>query len=110
MQAEPRGTMHGWIWRANLLPFAETIADLVRCRLDDGALTAGIEGSDADDDSWFTFVLDGQPRVEMHFARTRTDDTVLVDVELDGIDKPLEIRTALLLDVCNRYRLTPEAG
>ncbi|MET9880383.1 hypothetical protein ABZZ36_38125 [Actinacidiphila glaucinigra] len=110
MQAEPHGTMHGWIWRVNLLPFVETIAELIRCRVDDGALTASIERSDADDDSWFTFVLDGQPRVEMRFARTRTDDTVLVDVELNGIDEPLEIRIALLLDVCNRYRLRPETG
>ncbi len=102
--------MHGWIRRANLLPFVETIADLIGSELNDGALTAGVEGSDADDDSWCTFVLDGQPRVEMRFARTRTDDTVLVDVELDGIGEPLEIRAALLLDVCSRYRLTAEAG
>ncbi|SNT65596.1 hypothetical protein SAMN05421812_12445 [Asanoa hainanensis] len=99
--------MHGWIWRANLVPFAEMIADLVRSGLDDGALTAGVESSDADD-SWFGFVLDGRPRVEMRFART--DETVLVDVELDGIGEPLEVRIGLLLDLCNRYRLTPDAG
>ncbi|MER7005942.1 hypothetical protein ABT297_23275 [Dactylosporangium sp. NPDC000555] len=64
MQAKPRGTMHGWTWRANLLPSVETIADLVRFRVDDGALTAGIERPDADNDS---------------FPRTRTDDTALVD-------------------------------
>lgn len=108
MQAEPRGTMHGWIWRANLLPFVETIADLVRCRLDEGGLIAGVEDSDAGNDRWFTLVLDGQPRVEMHFAST--DDQVLVDVELEGTDEPFEIRAALLLGVCSSYRLTPEAG
>lgn len=70
MPTETRGTMHGWIWRGNLLPFVETIADLVRYRLDDSGLTAGVESSDADNDLWFTFVLDGQPRVEMHFAGT----------------------------------------
>jgi hypothetical protein len=47
-------------------------------------------------------------RVEMHFAGT--DDQVLVDVELDGIDESLETRATLLLDLCSRYRLTPEAS
>ncbi|MFG3604647.1 hypothetical protein [Micromonospora chersina] len=42
-------------------------------------------------------MLDGQPRVEMHFAGT--DDQVLVDVELDGTDESFEIRAALLLDL-----------
>ncbi|MEV6373812.1 hypothetical protein [Micromonospora musae] len=106
MPTEPRGTMHGWIWRANLLPFVETIADLVRYRLDDSELTAGVESSDADNDLWYTFVLDGQPRVEMHFAGT--GDQVLVDVELGGTDESFEIRAALLLDLCSSYRLTPE--
>ena len=108
MLTEPRGTLHGWIWRANLLPFVETIADLVRCRLDETGLTAGVEDSDANNDLWFTFALDGQPRVEMHFAGT--DDQVLVDLELDGTDESFEIRAALLLDVCSSYRLAPEAS
>jgi hypothetical protein len=107
MQTEPRGTMHGWIWRTNLLPFVETIADLVQCPLDKSGLTAGVEGSDADNDRWFTLVLGGQPRVEMHFAGA--DDQVLVDVELDGTDESFEIRAALLLDVCSSFRLAPEA-
>ncbi|MFA1541375.1 hypothetical protein [Actinomadura monticuli] len=108
MQTEPRGTMHGWIWRANLLPFVETIADLVRCRLDESGLTAGLKGSDAEDDRWFTFVLDGQPRVEMHFAGG--DDRVLVDVELDGTDQSFEIRAALLLNICSTYHLAPKVS
>lgn len=108
MPTEPRGAMHGWIWRANLLPFVETIADLVRYRLDDSGLTAGVERSDANNDLWFTFMLHGQPRVEMHFAGT--DDQVLVDVELDGTDESFEIRAALLLDLCSSYRLTREAS
>lgn len=109
MRTEPRGTTHSWIWRANLLPFAETIAGLVRCRLDEGTLTSGVEGSDVDRGQWFAFVFNGQPRVEMRFAAGR-DDVVLVEVEFDGSDEPFELRTSLLLDLCNRYRLTPEAG
>ena len=94
--------MHGWIWRVNLLPIVEIIADLVRCRVDERGLTDGVEDSDADNDRWFTLTLDGQPRADMKFAGT--DDQVLVDVELDGTDESFEIRVALLLDVCSRYR------
>nr|WTA65805.1 hypothetical protein OHB51_25380 [Micromonospora sp. NBC_00855] len=107
MRDEPHGTMHGWIWRRNLLPFVETIAYLVRYELDPSRLTAGVDGSDADDDRWFTLELDGQPRVELHFAAA--EDSVLVDVELDGNDERFEVRAALLLDVCSRYQLTPQA-
>lgn len=105
MHDEPQGTMHGWIWRTNVPPFVETIADLVGFRFDREALLSGVDGSDAESERWFTFVLDGRPPVELRLSRA--DQQVLVDVELDGITESLEIRAALLLDLCNRYELIP---
>ncbi|MEU4421828.1 hypothetical protein AB0F81_14475 [Actinoplanes sp. NPDC024001] len=104
MSTEPSGTMHGWILRTNLRPFVAEIAEVIRCREDLTALTAGVDGSDADNDQWCTVVLDGDVRVEAHFART-TDGQLLVDVELDGLPEALEVRCAQLLDLCCRYHL-----
>ncbi|MEU4689495.1 hypothetical protein [Actinoplanes sp. NPDC023714] len=104
--AQTGGTMHGWIRRANVGPFLESIAELIRFGLDLDAATAGLNDSDADENRWLTVVMAGEQRVELHLAAAE-EEAVLVDVELEGLDDALQLRIALLTDLCCSYILTP---
>jgi hypothetical protein len=84
-------------------------SELVRYRFDqwdEDAVSAGLEGSDAEADRWFEYSLDGESRVTLRCAvDVNASEHVLVDVELDGTSEQFATQVALLIDVFSSYRV-----
>jgi hypothetical protein len=104
MMAEPAPAVGGWVWRENLQPLLEMASYLVAYRLDPmdlEAVSAGLDGSDADGDVWFEYPLGD---VTLVLAVQRDGDEVLVKAS-GAQDGRFADRFALLLTVFASYRL-----
>jgi hypothetical protein len=83
----------GWIWTANLRPFAETASRLLGHTFDDldcAAVTAGLPGTDSEHGPWFAYPLGD---VQLLVAHEPGADE-MVSVRLD----PLADRADIMRD------------
>lgn len=94
----------GWIFEDNLTRVVEYVAALVHYdwdELDEGAVEAGISGTDADlpPDTWFEYPVMGTPELKLRIARD--DGAGILSVIIDGeVDAVLAARFETLLDLC----------
>jgi hypothetical protein len=93
----------GWIYEDNLVKVVEYIAALVAYDwddLDDGALEAGVPGTNADLplDTWFDYPIMGTPELALRIARDHGAGILTVNIN-GKIDDVLAARFETLLDL-----------
>jgi hypothetical protein len=108
MSDDVSGTVHGWVWRSNLMPFLKMASEFVRYRFDsqdERAIFTGLVNTDPDADLWFDYRLAGELVVPLRLASA--DDCVLIEIELDGLTERFDTQMAVLLNVFSVYRMLP---
>ena len=91
----------GWVWEQHVERFLGHLAAQVGYGLDDldrGAVTAGLESTDAEHGRWFDYPLIGRRQVTVSLARTLGAAPVSIRVTGD-LDMVLAARIETLLTV-----------
>ena len=105
------GTLHGWIWRSNLLPFLKMTSDFVRYSFgseDEDAVLTGLADTDPEASRWFDYQLAGELPVTLGLSGG--EDVVLIDIDLDGLTERFVTQIGVLLDVFSVYRVSEQPG
>ena len=109
-----RLTVDDWIFAENLKPFVEMLAHAANCPLDDDDWTAisyGVRDSNGDEEKWYTYPLEGQPRLHLELAAM--PGSAVVSVRIRGPqDSPPELpaQIELLVVMCQTYSILPHSA
>ena len=95
-----------WVFEDALKPFVEMAAFYAHCKLDDDDWTAiayGLQDSDADEDKWFRYYLEGPEPLYLELAIAPGSQVVMLRARgNEALSRELQV----LVDVCQTYRLS----
>ena len=98
-----------WVRRQNLRPFVETLSRWVGYTFDDTdwlAIADGVDGTDADAQQWYTYLLDGVPRLDVSVALNVGDVPLSVRVLAEaGLPDVLRVQIEAAAEIFNAYDL-----
>ena len=83
-----RRTIATWILQDNLSRFLDRVSALIRFRFQEwdwDAIRFGVRDSDAEQNRWYEYELNGQPSVNLAFAHAGNGKRLCVRIETDAI-------------------------
>jgi hypothetical protein len=109
MNDERSEVVSTWVPPQNLRPFIETISRWVGYAFDDTdwlAIADGVDKTDADAHQWYTYPIDGVPRLDIAVALDLADVPVSVRVLAEaGLADVLRVQIETAAEIFNSYGL-----
>jgi hypothetical protein len=98
-----------WIWPENLRPFAETISRWTDYQFEDAdwhGLSNGLDGTNSDAGTWSSYLIAGNPPIEILTAKNVGDDPISVRVlAVNDVADDLRTRIGAAAELFNSYRI-----